>query len=414
MESTQKDVGAGNTWLARCFPHVDIGARPVLALQVHIFISFFRGFVPDASMDKLELASILVGDHLGQVKKVFIPSGEVIILPNCAEPDKSNPVVSIEPIHQQCKNLIATKNGNLYVYDSVQDSIEQCQTANDSLIKALPFAEEEVILVYDRQICFESSGDILKQKKGRIKNAKVHEDKLGVVGEDIPLRLYDLNKKSKPIFEAGQPEKNWLGIQPETYVANLEFIGSEGKHIATCSKSDSVIRLYDIRQAAKSSKPVVSINLNHEAFNEHADAGKFVAIHSTVDNNCIVVGSNVGQLIAIDLRLSAIKPGKSSKETGKKFKPRGYKVVGGFKGARGATIKDVKIVPAQPSGHKLISCCLDRYLRLHNFSKTNRSLDQHVYMKTKPLVCSPIFYQNSNRQPVADEKSEQDEEESSD
>lgn len=349
-----------------------------------------------------ELASILIGDHLGQVKKVSMPSGEVIILSNSALPDKSNPVVSIEPIYQQNKHLIANKDGSLYIYDSLHDSMEQCQTANQSLIKALPYAEEEVILIYDREICFESSGEVLKQKKGHIKNAKALGEKLAVVGEDIPLRVFNLSQKSKPIFDASPPDKNWLGIQPETHVANLEFIGPEGNHIATCSRSDSVIRLYDIRQTSKSSKPVVSVNLDHEAFNEHADAGRFVAIHSMKDKaNTIVVGSNVGQLIAIDLRLSAVKPCKSAKERGKKFKPRGYKVLGGFRGARGATIKDVKIVPTQSGECKLISCCLDRYLRLHNFSRNNRSLDKHVYMKTKPLVCSPIFYQNLG--PLADD-----------
>lgn len=391
----QSVAGVTNAWLTRCFHPLQIVVHCLRAHRCWKKGHFLERYL-NITMHSSELASILVGDHLGQVKKVIIPSGETAIIPNCAAPDKLNPVVSIEPIHQQHKHIIAKKNGELYIYDSVFNTTEQCQSANDSLIKALPFAEEEVLLIYDKQICFESSGDVLKHKRGHIKNAKSHRDRLAIVGEDIPLSIFDLHKKVK-IFEAAPPDKNWLGIQPETYVAGLDFVGSEGHHVATCSKSDSVIRLYDIRQAIKSNRPAISISLDQEAFNEHADAGRFVAIDSTKDSNhSIVVGSNVGQMIAIDLRLGVVKPdiNKPSKKRKRALKPRGYKILGGFKGARGATIKDVKLVRSPSGDYKVISCCLDRYLRLHNFSRTDRSLDKHIYLKTKPLVCCPILYEN--------------------
>lgn len=350
-----------------------------------------------------QLAYILVGDHLGQVKRVLLPSGEVSTVPDCAKPSSSNPVVSIEQI-QKSKHLIANKNGELYVYDSVYGKTKQCETTgSDSLVKAIPLGENnDVVLVYEKQVIFNGRGgdDLIKQKKGQIKNAKTHDNKLALVGKDIPLRIFDINTKSK-IFEAGPPDKNWLGIQPECMVAGLDFVGQT--RVATCSKSDSVIRVYDTRQQACKSleKPIIKIDVNQTAFNEHADSGRFTSVASTgIEGHSIVVGSNVGQLLAIDLRFNVKQLPK------KKLQPKTFKILGGFKGARGATVKDIKVVPsasvscgqeseaAESFGYKVISCCLDRYLRIHNFSRTSRQLDKHVYMKTKPYCCSPVFYED--------------------
>lgn len=358
-----------------------------------------------------QLASILVGDHLGQVKKVLLPSGEISILSDCTTPSSSNPVVSIEQVGNKSKHLIANKNGELYIHDSVHGKTKKCDiSGTDSLVKAIPLGNDtDVALIYDKQILIEGTkSGIIKQKKGLIVNAKVNNNQLAIVGKDIPLKIFDINTRNK-IFEADLPEKNWLGIQPECVVAGLDFVGRT--RIATCSKSDSVIRVYDIQQGGtgkSGAKPIIKVDLNQTAFNEHAESSRFVSVASSGDTgHSIVVGSNVGQVLAIDLRFNVKQMPK------KKLQPKTFKVLGGFKGSRGATIKDLKIVPhieedtlniinqtddetndhGRDQKYQVISCCLDRYMRIYNFTRSSRKLNKEIYMKTKPLCCSPVFYE---------------------
>lgn len=350
-----------------------------------------------------QLAYLLVGDHLGQVKKVLIPSYEVSILADCASPSSSNPVVSIEPIiGNGNRQLIANKNGDLYIYDCIQGLTKPCTVkGHDSLIKALPVLKKKVLFVYDKHVIL-SGNEIVKQKSGEIKNAQVKNDKLAYGGLNIPLKIFDIEKRVK-VFEADPPEKDWLGIQPDIYVSGIEYIGET--RVATCSKSDSVIRIYDTQRNNR--KPVISVDINQTAFNEHADSARFISIASTGDSDhTVVVGSNVGQILAIDLRFHVKQVPK------KKLQPRNHKILGGFKGARGASIKDLKLVPGSSINtapcddgdsdsdeaprqdkrvYKVISCCLDRYLRIHDFTKTSRYLYKHVYMNTKPMCCSPVY-----------------------
>lgn len=357
-----------------------------------------------------KLAYLLVGDHLGQIKKVSYPNGKVTVLDNCAEPGKSKPVVSIEPIPNSKHLLIANKNGELYLYDPIYDSTKTCKQANEDLVKALPISQKKTLFVHEKRVISESKKDSINLKRGIIHNAQVHNNEIAIVGKDIPLKIFDIDTR-KNIFEADPPEKNWLGIRPDIYVAGLSYVAQT--RVATCSKSDSVIRIYDTKSKPK---PVISVDMNQTAFNEHADSARFLSIASTGDRgHCIVVGSNVGQILAIDLRFNVKQVPKK-----KKLQPKRHKILGSFKGSRGGSIKDIVVVPAfeevkgapgsdddeesdvedipvgknSQVGYKVISCCLDRYLRIHNFTKTSRQIDKHVYMNTKPLVCSPVFYES--------------------
>lgn len=371
-------------------------------------------------MSKKELAYVLVGDHLGQTKKVLIPSGDVSVLPGFVSPDKSNPVVSIEALNEGSHTqLIANKRAELTIYDCVHDTSDRhpCNPPND-LNRAIPIQDgKQILFVYDKQIVRGDSksktSTLVQQKRGQIKNAKLHVDKLALAGADIPLRLYDITTTTK-VFDGDGPEKDYLGIQPDCYVSGLDFVANT--KIATCSKSDCVIRVYD---TLSKPKPVISIKLDNTAFNEHAEAGRFTSIASTDPTNGrqIVVGSNVGQMFAIDLRTNIkVNPKK-------RLQPKTFKILGSFKGSRGASIKDIKVVPnylygesskatdddddddhestadaesgvSAKSGYKVISCSLDRYLRIHNFSRQSRQLEKQIYISTKPVCISPVYYSN--------------------
>lgn len=339
----------------------------------------------DPKQQKLKF--VLVGDHLGQVKKVLQPSGEISNI-SCAPSSSSNPVVSIENFaDEHDKRLIANKNGDLYIYDCTSDDVETLNKADGPLNKAITDENGNIFLIYDNQISiYDKNHLFLSHKKGSIKSAKVSKDSqnLAIAGKEIPLNVYDIETK-KRIFQADLPERDWLGIQPDCFVADIDFVG--GHRVATCSKSDSVIRVYDVNRQERR-KPIISINIDQTAFNEHADSARFHSITSGEDPcHSIVVGSNVGQILAVDLRFNVKEQPKK-----RKMQPRTYKVLGGFKGPRGASIKDLKLIPSdEPNGgHYLISCCLDRYLRIHNFNHKSRDLVRHVYMITKPLCCCPV------------------------
>lgn len=341
-----------------------------------------------------ELASILIGDHLGQVKKVLWPSGELSSLKDLGQPDKNNPILSIEPLDGNA-HLICRKNGELYLYDPVHDKTKEisCKTF-EQLIRILPMGEGNFVYVQEKSLTFISDTKkketTITLKKGRIKVAQIGGDYLSIAGKDIPLRVFDLKTKNK-IFDANFPEKDWLGIQPECDVSDLNFVNHD--KVATCSKSDSVIRVYDIKSGKPD--PCISINLNQTAFNEYAEAGRFISItsarghESNAKTRTVIVGSNVGQQIAIELRFGIKSQPK------KRLQSKPYKVLGGFKGSRGAAIKDISMIESDKSqgDYKVISCCLDRYVRVHNMSKTKgRNLEKHFYVKTKPICCSPVFY----------------------
>lgn len=356
-----------------------------------------------ANKQHQKLAMILVGDHLGQLKKIIPTSDEILVIPDCAQSTSSNPVTSIEPFPSlQTNQLISYLDGQLYQYDAITNETKSLSLGLDgSLIRALPMHQKRGILaIYEQQIThhkFNSKNDLfvkMKLKTAKIKNSKLNSsgDRLAIVGQEIPLIVYDTSNK-KQIFKADRPEKDWLGIHPDCYVSNLDFVG--GHRIATCSRSDSVIRIYDINR--DKNKPVITVNLDQIASNEHADSAKFHTVASTGDDgHSIVVGSNVGQILAIDLRFNV-----KDQPSKRKMKPRLFKVLGGFKGQRGASVKDIKIVPdndgieetESSNKFKVITCSLDRYLRIHDFSKKSRELNKHFYMTTKPYCCSPIYYE---------------------
>lgn len=342
-----------------------------------------------------ELEYILVGDHLGQVKKVLFPSGEVSLLGGGCLPSSSNPVMSIESIPGlETKQVIANREGQINIYDCIRDTIKELTTTGDAnLNKAIPISEEVIALVYDKRITVDGQETVIKQKRGEIKCAAVNRDNIAYAGIDIPLRIID-STNMKSLFEGSQPEKDWLGISPEVYVSDIAYVGET--RVATCSRSDSVIRIFDTRGRTK---PIITIDFNDTAFNEHAEACRFHSIASSGrDGHTVVAGTNVGQLFAVDLRFN-VKPIPEKK----RLRPKTHKILGSFKGARGATIKDIKLVPAvvpkhagryeddTVDGYRVVSCCLDRYLRIYNFSKNNRSLLKHVYMTTKPQCCSPVL-----------------------
>ncbi|XP_054153318.1 uncharacterized protein LOC128952020 [Oppia nitens] len=216
---------------------------------------------------------------------------------------------------------------------------------------------------------------------------KVNDHMLAIGGKNIDLKVFDLNTKQS-IFNAKPLSNDWLGIKQETWISGVEWVGGNSKSnecpswVATCSRSDSVVRVYDIK--SKQKKPVMNINLKNETFNNDSNPPSFTAICSTSvphtiakPTQNIILGTTIGRMMAVDLR----------------FNTHSYRHLGVFKGFGGGAIRDVKYVGQTHNTFKVLSCSLDRFVRIHNFKtcpSSTRSLESKIYIKTRPTCLQPI------------------------
>ena len=219
-------------------------------------------------------------------------------------------------------------------------------------------------------------------------SSKVCNDMIAIAGMNVDLKVLDLNTK-QTIFTAKPLSNDWLGLKQQTWISGVEWVGGNSKSnespswVATCSRSDSVIRIYDIK--SKHRKPVVNINLKDQTFNNDSNPPSFTSICSTSVPHTIakptqnlIVGTTIGRMLALDLR----------------FNTHSYRLQGVFKGFGGGAVRDIKYIASNHNSFKILSCSLDRFVRIHNFktcASSARNLESKVYLKTRPTCLHPIW-----------------------
>ncbi|RWS24149.1 hypothetical protein B4U80_04572 [Leptotrombidium deliense] len=216
---------------------------------------------------------------------------------------------------------------------------------------------------------------------------KVCGNRLAIAGKNTDLKVFDLNTK-QCIFTAKSTNKDWLGLKTPIWVSDLDWIGpipklcSTPSMIVTCSRTDSIIRIYDIK--GKQRKPVMSMNFKDSTFNNDSNPPSFTAVCSTLTPQSIslptqqlILGTTMGRMMAVDLR----------------FNSHSYRHLGVFKSFGGGAIRDIKFVPQTNTVSKIVSCSLDRFVRIHSFAvgaDKTRMLDAKYYIKTKPVCIQPL------------------------
>lgn len=216
---------------------------------------------------------------------------------------------------------------------------------------------------------------------------KTCNNRLAIAGRNVDLKVFDLSTK-QCIFTAKSSNRDWLGIKHQTWVSDLDWVGgnlrtnTQPSMIATCSRSDSCIRIYDLKE--KQRKPIMNINLKDQTFNNDSNPPSFTSICATsaphsiaVPTQNIILGTTMGRMMAVDLR----------------FNSHSYRHLGVFKGFGGGAIRDIKYVNQGLNSFKILSCSLDRFVRLHTFnilSTSSRHLDRKFYVKTRPTCIQPI------------------------
>ena len=418
---------------------------------------------------RCSVVGILIGDELGQIKRIDLSAKNKIINITNEPIDGIHPTKSVASICslQNSSNdfLIANKNNSLSLYSCVSNDLDPIRIGfnNESpLVGAQPVDQNNIVLCYEngsvivkniereliqsnesrkkamkllgldlltesdskrkvsKSVQCSNGKDVLTPRSSKpsakpsklvnsessittscttiynpnyntsnscITSFKICNDMLAIAGKNVDLKVFDLTTK-QPIFTAKTLPHDWLGLKQQTWVSGVDWVGGNTKSnscpswVATCSRSDSVIRIYDIK--SKQRKPVMNINLKDQTFNNDSNPPSFTTICSTSVPHTIakptqnlILGTTIGRMMALDLR----------------FNTHSYRHLGAFKGFGGGAIRDIKYVPQSHNSFKILSCSLDRFIRIHNF-KTNasstRSLETKIYLKTRPTCLHPI------------------------
>lgn len=250
----------------------------------------------------------------------------------------------------------------------------------------------------------------MKTNLGHLSCFEVDHNRIVVSGKNVEPTVYDLTTNEK-LFVAKKCTKgsNWLGLQHGTWVSDVCWLGPitlEKKGvmvknlnckvpaspapslIASCSKTDPIIRIYDIRRGKNAvKKPVWVLNLKDATFANDTNPPSFSSITSSpsphacaVPTQQLVLGTTMGRMMAIELR----------------FNSHSFRQLGAFKGFSGGTVRGITFVAnvKKVGDHRVVSCSLDRFVRVHSFrtgANAQRKLETKVYIKTRPTCIEAVL-----------------------
>lgn len=265
-----------------------------------------------------------------------------------------------------------------------------------------------------------------KSNEITVSTFEVNSNRIAIAGKNLHLKVFDLIT-SQCIFTAKKEAKKGVlsSHHSTTLVSGITFLGpitpkiNPRKHkpivltgnkltatidtsldhkaktckvsaaevpslVATCCKSDPLIRIYDLR--SKQRKPVWVISLKDSTFNNDSNPPSFTSITSTkcplasaVPTQQLIVGTTMGRMIAVEL----------------KFNSHSSRQLGTFKGFSGGTVRGICFVPnvKKIGSHGVVSCSLDRFVRIHQFTtgaNAARRIQDKFYIKTRPTCVVPI------------------------
>ncbi|XP_074593271.1 WD repeat domain 74 lethal (2) k09848 [Brevipalpus obovatus] len=216
---------------------------------------------------------------------------------------------------------------------------------------------------------------------------KVCDNRIAIGGKNVDLRVLDMTTQ-KCIFTARSQSKDFLGLRNKIWISDVDWMGplyqsTSPTMISACSRVDPIVRVYDLR--SKQRKPIWTLNFKDQTFNNDSNPPSFTKIcststpvHTNLPAQQLILGTTMGRLMAVDLR----------------FNSHSYRHLGVFKSFGAGSIRDIKYVGLERNKGKIVSCSLDRFVRVHSFSTgpdRSRSLDFRYYSKTKPTCVLPIL-----------------------
>ncbi|CAH0599504.1 unnamed protein product [Chrysodeixis includens] len=178
-------------------------------------------------------------------------------------------------------------------------------------------------------------------------------------GDENDLKIWRLDEAA-PTFTAKNLPHDWLQLRRAVWVSDLALLPGEGGRLAAVCSRHGYVRLYDTRAQRR---PVINVDFENMAA---------TCIATSFDERQVLVGFGRGQLHQVDLRKG--KPDK------------------GYKGAAGA----VTDIAAVRHGRLIVSCSLDRQIRVHDYASK-----ELVYQKYLTSKLSCLLVQEARATPLA-------------
>nr|CAD7458134.1 unnamed protein product [Timema tahoe] len=238
--------------------------------------------------------------------------------------------------------MLATINGNICVYESRKlKNFNRCLPTDTKHGRIMGVSEYEGahLTAFDSGVVknwVDDEKDQLLLDAGKNLKVMLHSQTdrkvIATGGSENQLRLWDLNEK-KCTFEAKNIRPDELQLRVGVDVSGITFL-SNNRNLATCSKYGFA----NIYNPGSQRRPVISTKVPDNAFS---------CITTAPNENHVVVGSGVGNILLIDLRKT-------------------NKIVSKYKGCSGC----VTAIACHKTEPYIVSLSLDRCLRVHNLNTT--------------------------------------------
>lgn len=179
----------------------------------------------------------------------------------------------------------------------------------------------------------------------RMRRNPTSEQIFATGGKENELKLWDLNATEKPVFVAKNVRNDHLDLRVPVWVTDLRFWEDSKVVVGT---GYNKIRVYDTKCGQR--RPVAEMPFDEYPITCLSLAGER-------NPSCVLVGNTHGRVALFDIRKQ--------------------RIVHCFKGFAGS-VRAVEVHPLKPY---VVSCSLDRFLRVHDFER--HLLLSKIYLKSR-------------------------------
>lgn len=394
--------------------------------------------------------AVLVGDELGQIKKIDLTKKETVTF-NLTPEEPIHPskrVVSISPLTRGSSNeyfLVGRKSGDLFIYDATTDDIKKVEYSIDHrsvLVNCQCIDDQNIVLGFKNgstyRINIEKALCLAKYKPNSKALNVLGIDSLNPDGESSKKnkRQKTKSKPSQNANETSEAKPDIMSIFNPNWNTDMTYLSCfkvrNGKIAIGGYNSD--LKVFDIATGKNvfTAKPSNTdwLGIKHPIWISGLDW-----LDADDNPHLIATCSRTEPFVKIyDIKEKQKKPiftvnlkstNNANNESNPpsltticsmpcinhfqnhsyaaiigttlgrmialdlRIKTRSSKVIGGFKGFNGS-IRDIQYARSNKSSYKIYSCSIDRFISVHHLQSTSRHLEQRIYVKTRPTCLAPF------------------------
>uniref|UniRef100_A0A914MIU2 Uncharacterized protein n=1 Tax=Meloidogyne incognita TaxID=6306 RepID=A0A914MIU2_MELIC len=272
-----------------------------------------------------EKSEVLIGRKNGQIDLFNTLSESINQLFNVNDNEESNSICGVECLIKSNKILTATNSGDLSIWNASGKCLSKWNAGDNLITMRLARGDSPTVF---------ATG-----------------------GKENELKVWNFEDQ-KCVFTAKNVRPDNLELRVPIWIKNCRFMDESSNCLAT-STGNAQIRLYDIRVQRR---PVLQETWLEEPIN---------ALSTCCRENHLLAGNSRGELGLFDFRLSSTSRLKSK-----------YK---GFSGS-------IKSIDASDNHPQFISCGVDRFVILHNLD--TKQIFKKIYAKVQLNCC--LLKEDSN------------------